>query len=35
MLWQMASINFAYVVPKLVKVWHTDFIESVMKESEP
>ena len=31
----MGSINLAYVVPKLAKVWHIDFIENVVKQSEP
>ena len=31
----MDSINLAYVVPKLAKVWHIGFIENVLKESKP
>ena len=32
----MASINFtAFVVLKVLKVWNIDFIENVMKQSEP
>ena len=34
-LWKMDSINLAYVIPKLAKVWHIGFIESVLKESKP
>ena len=29
-LWKMSSINLAYGVPKLAKVWHIDFIENVV-----
>ena len=29
--WKMTSINLVYVVPKLAKVWHIDFIEIVVK----
>ena len=31
----MSSMNLAYVVPKLAKVWYTDFIEYVVKKREP
>ena len=31
----MSSTNLAYVVPKLAKVWYTDFIEYVVKKREP
>ena len=31
MLWKMGSINLAYVVPKLAKVWYIDFIENALK----
>ena len=30
-LYKMGSINLAYVVPKLAKVRHIDFIENVVK----
>ena len=31
----MGSINLAYVVPKLAKLWDIDFIENDVKLSAP
>ena len=28
---KMGSINIAYIVPRLAKLWYIDFIENVVK----
>ena len=30
-LWEMVSINLAYVVPKFTKIWHIEFIGNFVK----